>query len=43
MADGWSDEFTAFVEVHEPRLRRALLATIGASAGDALADAFAYA
>ena len=43
MADAWSDEFTAFVEAHEPRLRRALLASVGTAAGDALADALTYA
>jgi DNA-directed RNA polymerase specialized sigma24 family protein len=43
LADAWTDEFTAFVEAHEPRLRRALVAAVGVAAPDALADAFAYA
>jgi RNA polymerase sigma-70 factor (ECF subfamily) len=43
VADVWADEFTAFVETHEPRLRRALLASVGTAAGDALADALGYA
>jgi DNA-directed RNA polymerase specialized sigma24 family protein len=43
VADVWAEEFTAFVEAHEPRLRRALLAAVGAAAPDALADALEYA
>jgi DNA-directed RNA polymerase specialized sigma24 family protein len=42
VADRWADEFTAFVEAHEPRLRRALLAAVGTTGPDALADALAY-
>jgi DNA-directed RNA polymerase specialized sigma24 family protein len=43
VAEAWSDEFTAFVETHEARLRRALVAAVGTAAGDALADALTYA